>query len=83
MEYISKSTLTAEIKKRIKETEFMQPKFDQFWAGQISAFKSILKILNTLETKDNSLEKFKSLQHIEDLHKTLEDWGICSKSLSL
>ena len=35
--------------------------------------------INTLEVKtdeDNSLEKFKSLQHItKDLHQTLEDWG--------
>lgn len=47
----------AEIEKRIKETESMQPKFDQFWAGQISAFKGILKILNTLEVKEVDLEK--------------------------
>ena len=49
--YIPKSTIVAEIKKRIKETESMQPKFDQFWAGQISAFKGVLKILDTLEVK--------------------------------
>lgn len=37
----------------------------------------ILFFLDTLEMKtDNSLEKFKSLQHItKDLHQTLEDWG--------
>lgn len=52
-QYINKSTLANEIKKRIKETESMLPKFDQFWAGQISAFKGVLKILNTLEVKDN------------------------------
>ena len=51
-EYINKSALVAEIEKRIKETESMQPKFDQFWAGQISAFKGVLKILNTLEVKE-------------------------------
>lgn len=29
-----------------------------------------------LEVKDESLEKFKSLQHVtKDLHQTLEDWG--------
>ena len=49
---IDKDALVAEIKKRIKETESMQPKFDQFWAGQISAFKGVLKILDTLEVKD-------------------------------
>jgi hypothetical protein len=54
---IDKSALVAEIEKRIKETESMQPKFDQFWAGQISAFKGILKILNTLEVKEVDLDK--------------------------
>ena len=51
-QYIDKDALVAEIEKRIKETESMQPKFDQFWAGQISAFKGILKILDTLEVKE-------------------------------
>ena len=52
MKLIDKDAVVAEIKKRIKETESMQPKFDQFWAGQISAFKGILKILDTLEVKE-------------------------------
>lgn len=52
MELIDKSIIVAEIKKRIKETESMQPKFDQFWAGNISAFKGVLKILDTLEVKE-------------------------------
>ena len=56
-QYINKDALVAEIEKRIKETESMQPKFDQFWAGQISAFKGILKIINTLEVKEADLEK--------------------------
>ena len=51
-QYISKSDLVAELEKRIEETKGMQPKFDQFWAGQISAFKGVLKILNTLEVKE-------------------------------
>ena len=51
-QYIEKSAVVAEIKKRIKETESMQPKFDQFWAGQISAFKGVLKIIDTLEVKE-------------------------------
>ena len=54
---IDKDALVAEIEKRIQETESMQPKFDQFWAGQISAFKGILKILDTLEVKEVDLEK--------------------------
>ena len=48
-QYISKSALVAELEKRIKETESMQPKFDQFWAGQISAFKGVLKILKAID----------------------------------
>jgi len=55
-QYIDKSAVVAEIEKRIKETESMKPKFDQFWAGQISAFKGILKILNTLEVKEVDFE---------------------------
>lgn len=51
-QYIDKSALVAEIERRIKETESMQPKFDQFWAGQISAFKGALKILDSLEVKE-------------------------------
>ena len=35
-ELIDKAAIVAEIEKRIKETESMQPMFDQFWAGQIS-----------------------------------------------
>lgn len=56
-QYIDKSVLVAEIEKRLKETESMQPKFDQFWAGQISAFKGILKILDTLDVKEVDLEE--------------------------
>ncbi len=51
-QYIDKDAIKAEIEKRIKETESMQPKFDQFWAGQISAFKGVLKILDSLEVKE-------------------------------
>ena len=54
--YISKSVLIAELEKRIEETKGMQPKFDQFWAGQISAFKGVLKILDTLEVELNSFD---------------------------
>ena len=52
MKLIDKDNLAKDIEKRIKETESMQPKFDQFWAGQISAFKGVLKILDTLEVKE-------------------------------
>ena len=51
-QYISKSAVKAELEKRIEETKGMQPKFDQFWAGNISAFKGVLKIIDTLEVKE-------------------------------
>ena len=54
-QYINKAAVKAELEKRIEETKGMQPQFDQFWAGQISAFKGVLKILDTLETKENDL----------------------------
>lgn len=53
IQYIDKAAVAAEIENRIKETESMQPKFDQFWAGQISAFKGVLKILDTIEVKED------------------------------
>ena len=44
------------------------------------SLENLLSFIDTLEVKktdeDNSLEKFKSLQHISgDFHQTLEDWG--------
>ena len=48
-QYINKAAVKAELETRIEETKGMQPQFDQFWAGQISAFKGVLKILGTLE----------------------------------
>ena len=52
---------------------------DEWEEGQESERQTILDILDALEVKevgDDSLERFKSLQHISrDLHKTLEDWG--------
>lgn len=55
-QYIDKADIRTEIEKRIKETESMQPKFDQFWAGQISAFKGVLKILDNIEVKEVDAE---------------------------
>ena len=83
--YIDKSTLVAEIEKRIKETETMQPKFDQFWAGQISAFKGILKILDTLEVKevkDVDLEKeYKDFVEEDPVYNKLVN-GIVGKAIA-
>ena len=67
MKLIDKAAVIAEIEKRIRES--MQPTFDQFWAGQISAFKGVLKILDTLEVKD--VDEFK----IGETQIYLEDDG--------
>ena len=56
-EYINKSAVKAELEKRIEETKGMQSKLVKFWAGQISAFKGVLKILDTLEVKEVDLER--------------------------
>ncbi len=57
MKLIDKEEVVTEIKKRIKETESMLSTIDPFWEGQISAFDSVLKILDTIETKEVDLEK--------------------------
>ena len=68
IQYIDKSALVAELEKRIKETESMQPKFDQFWAGQISAFKGVLKILDTFEVKEVDLNT--AVERYVEQHKS-------------
>ena len=76
-QYISKSALVAEFNRLI--AELIEGKGTMFERGRISAFEDAKLFLDTLEVKtdkDNSLEKFKSLQHISgNLHQTLEDWG--------
>lgn len=79
MKLIDKDAIVAEIEKRIKETESMQPKFDQFWAGQISAFKGVLKTLDTLEVKEVDLEK-EIEQYISS--KGLRDYGFLIPSIA-
>jgi len=74
--YIDKDALVAEIE-RIKKEECPIDTYEGrcklFW------FEQFLSFLNTLEVKtdeDNSLEKFKSLQHINgDLRQTSKVWG--------
>ncbi len=57
MELIDKDALAAKIENRIKETESMRSMVDPFWEGQISAFDSVLKILDTLEVKEVDLDR--------------------------
>ena len=73
MKLIDKSAVVAEIEKRIEETKGMQPKFDQFWAGQISAFKGILKILDTLEVKEVNITEMAD-DYYDALMKEAADW---------
>ena len=76
--YISKDAVVEAIKKRLLPA-IRDKHYDEWEEGQDSERIAILGILDNLEVKevgDNSLEKFKSLKHInKDLDKTLEDWG--------
>ena len=75
MKLIDKDALVAEIRKHLLPV-IRDEHYDEWEEGQDSERIAILDIIDTLETKDDSLEKFKSLQHISgDLHQTLEDWG--------
>ena len=56
MKYIPADKLIAEIERRIEETKSMKPTFDQFWAGQISAFKGALEIVKSLQQDEKALE---------------------------
>ena len=75
-QYINKDKVVAEIKELENEAKIHPSDFD---CGRLSICKELINFLDTIEVKtdeDNSLEKFKSLQHISgDLHQTLEDWG--------
>ena len=74
MKLIDKDALVAEINKRIIDAPVNNIGHQRVWA-----YNDVKDIIGTLEVKtdeENSLEKFKSLQHItKDLHQTLEDWG--------
>ena len=62
-QYIDKSVLVEKIEKRIKETESMDLN-DQFQAGQISGFDSVLKLLDTLKVKmDKKIKEYEKAIH--------------------
>ena len=82
--YINKSALIAEIERRKEEAESNCGGYKSYDEHRCNAcivdfYEEFLEIIDTIEVKtdeENSLEKFKSLQHISgDLHQTLEDWG--------
>lgn len=70
---IDKAAVVAEIE-RLYNSEYTND--SDLSCGKKIILRYILSFLDTLEVKDNSLEKFKSLQHISrDLRSTLQDWG--------
>jgi hypothetical protein len=73
MKPIDKDKVVAEIEKRIKETESMRSMVDPFWEGQISAFDSVLKILNTLKVKEVDTWH---LQEKENIYDAVKDWSL-------
>lgn len=80
--YINKDALVAEIedwRDKIKKGIFSIPLSGNeraYAAFEYEVLGKVRDFIDTLEVKDDSLEKFKSLQHISgDLHQTLEDWG--------
>ena len=52
MKYIDSEKLMAVIERRIEETKSAKPSFDQFWAGQISAFKGVRTIISSLQQEE-------------------------------
>ena len=83
-QYINKSTLVEKIEKQIEFGKFKcqqsQENNDResyvAWSEHIATCGKILSLLNTLEAKVDSLDKFKTLQHItRDMKSTVEDWG--------
>lgn len=79
MELIDKDALVAEIEKLVDKGKYHEEYDCAYRDGNNGALYALKGRLDTLEVKtdeENSLEKFKSLQHItKDLHQTLEDWG--------
>ena len=55
MKYIDAEKLIAEIERRIEETKSMKPSFDQFCAGQISAFKGVENIITSLQKEESGV----------------------------
>ena len=52
MKCIDSEKLMAEIERRIEETKSAKPSFDQFWAGQISAFEGVRTIISSLQQEE-------------------------------
>ena len=63
--YIDAERLIAEIERRIEETKSMKPSFDQFWAGQISAFKGVENIITSLQQEQPDIDLAKFTEKID------------------
>ena len=75
-QYIDKSAVVAEIVRRIQFFTEESGNSNSDIVIALFGLKSFLDTLEVKEVKDDSLEKFKSLQHISgDLKSTLEDCG--------
>ena len=55
MKYIDSEKLMAEIERRIEEIKSAKPSFDQFWAGQISAFEGARTIISSLQQEESGV----------------------------
>lgn len=66
MKYIDSEKLLAEIERLIEETKSMKPAFDQFWAGQISAFKGAIKIAESLQQEQPEVDLEKEIDRFWD-----------------
>ena len=62
MKYIDAEKLIAEIERRIEETKSMKPLFDQFWAGQISAFKGVRTIIASFWQEQKAIDNEATLK---------------------
>ena len=74
MKYIDAEKLKAEIQKRIEETKSMKPSFDQFWTGQISAFKGCLSIIDSLQQEQPDVDLEEDTDFINERARMWKDY---------
>ena len=75
-QYIDKETLENILRRLWKEDDGKNSEHRIYYNKALQEVQCEIDSLEVKEMEDDSLEKFKSLQHINgDLHKTLEDWG--------
>ena len=73
--FIDAEKLIAEIERRIEETKSMKPSFNQFWAGQISAFKGVKTIITSFQQEQPEAVKVLSRPFLpSNLDEEAEEW---------